>query len=144
MVRHPFVRLSLLLAIAMLYPVLVVPGAEPAADGVKRIEATKVLTNSALVDWGDGTAKVPFEVQITLDQDWPLVLTTPGHSYEQAGQYTITVLNRAPHAAAARAFVAFLLGKSGRSILERNGLVPTVPPVVSGRRAVPSDLKRTV
>ncbi len=61
-----------------------------------------------------------------------------------SAQYTITVLNRAPHAAAARAFVAFLLGKAGRSILERNGLVPTVPPAVSGRHAVPSDLKHTV
>ena len=31
-----------------------------------------------------------------------------------AGDYTITVLNQAPHDAAARAFVAFLLGKAGQ------------------------------
>ena len=61
-----------------------------------------------------------------------------------SAHYTITVLNRAPHAAAARAFVAFLLGNSGQAILKRNGLVPSVPPTLSGRHAVPNDLKHTV
>ena len=63
--------------------------------------------------------------------------TVPLAGTHLSAQYTITVLNRAPHAAAARAFVAFLLGKSGRSILKRNGLVPSVPPTLSGRHAVP-------
>lgn len=62
MVRHPFVRSSLfLVAIGLFSPVVVVPGAEPAADGVQRIEATKVLTNPALVDsiaFVDGTRLV--------------------------------------------------------------------------------------
>lgn len=70
--------------------------------------------------------------------------TVPLAGTHLSAQYTITVLNRAPHAAAARAFVAFLLGKSGRSLLRRNGLVPSVPPTLSGRHAVPSDLKHTV
>ena len=59
-----------------------------------------------------------------------------------AGVYTLTVLNRAPHEAAARAFVAFLLGKSGRRILEKNGIVPITPPKVSGRSTVPKDLNK--
>ena len=70
--------------------------------------------------------------------------TVPLVGTHLSAQYTITVLNRAPHAAAARAFVAFLLGKSGQSILKRNGLVPSVPPTLSGRHTVPIDLKHTV
>jgi molybdate/tungstate transport system substrate-binding protein len=36
--------------------------------------------------------------------------------------YTVAVLNRAPHAQAARAFVRFLLGPQGRRLLKANGL----------------------
>ena len=61
-----------------------------------------------------------------------------------AGVYTLTVLNRAPHEAAARAFVAFLLGKTGQRILERNGIVAITPPKVSGKSSVPTDLKELV
>ena len=70
--------------------------------------------------------------------------TVPLTGTHLAAHYTITVLNRAPHAAAARAFVAFLLGKSGQAILKRNGLVPSAPPTLNGRPAVPNDLKHTV
>jgi molybdate/tungstate transport system substrate-binding protein len=66
--------------------------------------------------------------------------TVPLRGTDLSAHYTITVLNNAPHAAAARAFVAFLLGAAGRAILRRNGLVPTVPPTLSGKRAVPRDL----
>ncbi len=41
-----------------------------------------------------------------------------------AGTYTAAVVNRAPHARAARAFVAFLLGAQGRTILLRHGIAP--------------------
>ncbi|HUC05193.1 MAG TPA: extracellular solute-binding protein [Acidimicrobiales bacterium] len=58
-----------------------------------------------------------------------------------AGDYTLTVLNRAPHPAAARAFVAFMLGKEGRKVLERHGIVSLVPPKVSGRSSVPEGLQ---
>ncbi len=44
-----------------------------------------------------------------------------------AGDYTVAVLNRAPHRAAARAFVAFLLGPVGRRLLRANGITPIVP-----------------
>jgi molybdate/tungstate transport system substrate-binding protein len=70
--------------------------------------------------------------------------TIPLRGTDLSAHYTVTILNNAPHGAAARAFVAFLLGASGRSILKRNGLVPTVPPTLSGKRAVPRDLKHIV
>lgn len=42
-------------------------------------------------------------------------------------RYTVSVLNRAPHEAAAKAFVKFLLGVSGRKILKANGIDPIKP-----------------
>ena len=69
------------------------------------------------------------------------IKTVPLTGTELAGVYTLTVLNRAPHEAAARAFVAFLLGKAGQRILEKNGIVAIAPPEVSGKSTVPKDLK---
>ncbi len=69
------------------------------------------------------------------------IKTVPLSGTNLTGVYTLTVLNRAPHAAAARAFVAFLLGKDGQRILKKNGIVPIAPPKVSGRANVPNDLK---
>ena len=69
------------------------------------------------------------------------IKTVPLSGTKLAGVYTLTVLNRAPHEAAARAFVAFLLGKDGQRILEKNGIVAITPPKVSGRSSVPKDLK---
>jgi molybdate/tungstate transport system substrate-binding protein len=70
------------------------------------------------------------------------IRTVPLSGTSLAGVYTLTVLNRAPHESAARAFVAFLLGKSGQRILEKNGIVPITPPKVSGRSTVPKDLNK--
>jgi molybdate/tungstate transport system substrate-binding protein len=44
-----------------------------------------------------------------------------------AAQYTVTILNRAPHEAAAKAFVKFLLGAAGQKILEANGVTSVSP-----------------
>lgn len=52
--------------------------------------------------------------------------------------FTITVLNRAPHAAAAQAFVKFLLSQKGAGLLRGAGLA-TVRPVADGR-GVPAAL----
>jgi molybdate/tungstate transport system substrate-binding protein len=69
------------------------------------------------------------------------IKTVPLVGTRLAGDYTITVLNRAPHDASARAFVAFLLGRAGRKILESNGIVAISPPKLSGSSSVPKDLK---
>jgi len=53
-----------------------------------------------------------------------------------AGDYTITILNKAPHEAAAVAFVNFLLGKAGQKILAKNGVL-AAKPKVSGLRFAP-------
>jgi len=42
-------------------------------------------------------------------------------------KYTVAQLNRAPHLAAARAFISFLLSAEGRKILSANGVSPIVP-----------------
>ncbi len=69
------------------------------------------------------------------------IKTVPLSGTKLAGVYTLTVLNRAPHEAAARTFVAFLLGKDGQRILKKNGIVAITPPKVSGKSSVPKDLK---
>jgi len=56
--------------------------------------------------------------------------------------YTVTILNRAPHAAAARAFVAFLLGQKGRAIMAAHGMQAISPPKVKG--AVPAGVKGAI
>ncbi len=63
-------------------------------------------------------------------------------SIRLSASYTVTVVNGAPHAAAARAFLTFLLGRDGRSLLDRGGLVVADRPSVSG--SVPSTLKAIV
>jgi molybdate transport system substrate-binding protein len=69
------------------------------------------------------------------------IKTVPLTGTHLAGHYTITVLNRAPHDASARAFVAFLLGRTGHKILESNGIAAIIPPKLSGGSSVPKDLK---
>ncbi len=61
-----------------------------------------------------------------------------------AGDYTVTILNRAPHEAAARAFLAFLLGPQGRKVLKANGVEPITPPRVTGSASVPAEVKAAV
>lgn len=47
-----------------------------------------------------------------------------------AAEYTVAILNRAPDAAAAKAFVKFLLSTAGQKILKKNGVTSLVPPVL--------------
>ncbi|MHB8378348.1 MAG: extracellular solute-binding protein [Acidimicrobiales bacterium] len=47
-----------------------------------------------------------------------------------AAEYTVAILNRAPDAAAAKAFVTFLLSTAGQKILKKNGVTSRVPPVL--------------
>jgi molybdate/tungstate transport system substrate-binding protein len=57
--------------------------------------------------------------------------TVPLKGTDLSAQYTVAILNRAPHQAAAKAFVKFLLSAAGRTILKRYGVTPIVPPVLS-------------
>jgi molybdate/tungstate transport system substrate-binding protein len=72
------------------------------------------------------------------------IKTIPLAGTNLAGVYTLTVLNRAPHEAAARAFVTFLLGNDGQRILKKNGIVAFTPTKVSGKSSVPKDLRQLV
>lgn len=53
--------------------------------------------------------------------------------------YTVTVLNNAPHETAAEAFVRYLLGSGGQSVLKRDGFTPVTPTVTGA--GVPSGLR---
>jgi molybdate/tungstate transport system substrate-binding protein len=64
--------------------------------------------------------------------------TVPLRGTELAAQYTVTILNRAPHEAAAKAFVKFLLSKAGLTILKKYGVTPLTPPVVTQAKNNPS------
>lgn len=57
-----------------------------------------------------------------------------------AAAYTVTVLNGAPHKAAAEAFVAYLLGSGAAPLLTSDGFTRTRPPVVTGT-GVPASLR---
>jgi len=48
-----------------------------------------------------------------------------------SGEYTVAILKRAPHEAAAKAFVKFLLSAAGKKILKKNGVTPIDPPKVT-------------
>jgi molybdate/tungstate transport system substrate-binding protein len=57
-----------------------------------------------------------------------------------AATYTVTVLNRAPHASGAVAFVNYLLGSKGQGILTPHGLILIKPPQLAGS-GVPASLR---
>lgn len=52
------------------------------------------------------------------------IKTVPLAGTSLKAQYTVALLNRAPHTAVARAFIKFLLGRTGRRILSANGILP--------------------
>jgi molybdate/tungstate transport system substrate-binding protein len=56
--------------------------------------------------------------------------TVPLTSTGLDAEYTVAQLNRAPHTAAAKAFVKFLLSAAGRAILAKNGVTAVSPPKV--------------
>ncbi len=52
--------------------------------------------------------------------------------------FTVALLNRAPHRSAAQAFISFLLGRQGRKILSANGISPVVPAQTFNSSNIPS------
>jgi molybdate/tungstate transport system substrate-binding protein len=65
--------------------------------------------------------------------------TVPLTGEDLKATYTITVLNKAPHEAAAEAFVTYLLGTDGQAALKKDGFTLVSPPTVTGS-GVPSGL----
>lgn len=66
---------------------------------------------------------------------------TPAYKY---AEYTVTILNRAPHAAAGAAFVRYLLAGVRSYTLQRTGLNPMTPQFSGSAAAVPAGLRRLV
>lgn len=64
-------------------------------------------------------------------------------SIDETARYTITVLNRAPHPAAAQAFVKFLLGPQGVSAMRTAGL-KVLSPVTATGSGPPAPLARLI
>ncbi len=58
--------------------------------------------------------------------------------------YGLAIPNRAPHAAAASRFVAFLLGQSGRRLFERRGFHPVSPARCVACAGLPAELQALV
>ena len=69
------------------------------------------------------------------------IKTVPLTGTHLAGDYTITILNKAPHEAAARAFVAFLLGKAGARSWRERGRARSAAQGDRWRPRVPTDLR---
>ncbi|MGC8463841.1 MAG: substrate-binding domain-containing protein [Acidimicrobiales bacterium] len=70
--------------------------------------------------------------------------TVPLTGVHLGATFTVTVVDRAPQATAAAAFVRFLLGRRGQALLRSAGMDLVRPPVVDGRSAVPADLRATL
>jgi molybdate/tungstate transport system substrate-binding protein len=58
-----------------------------------------------------------------------------------SARYTITILNNAPNATGALAFVKFLLGPQGTAILKQDGFLFVKGEIGGDRSAVPADVK---
>lgn len=59
------------------------------------------------------------------------------------GDYTVTLVNRAPHTAAAEAFIRYLTGPAGRAAFRGDQFVVVAPPRTTGH-GVPAALRSTV
>ena len=58
--------------------------------------------------------------------------------------YSVTIPKRAPNRKLAEAFVAFLLSKEGRSIIEKNGQPFLWPVAMDGADKLPASLRALV
>lgn len=58
--------------------------------------------------------------------------------------YAVTVPLNAPHPQEAKRWVGFLLGKRGQEVMQQNGFAVIKPPIASGLREVPAELKGDV
>jgi molybdate/tungstate transport system substrate-binding protein len=75
------------------------------------------------------------------DQHIPTVALAP---IKQDATYTVTILKGAPDPQAARAFVSFLLGATGRALLRRHGLTVTAPTLTGSSAAAPANVRALI
>jgi molybdate/tungstate transport system substrate-binding protein len=66
--------------------------------------------------------------------------TVPLTGENLGATYTVAVLNKGPHQAAARAFVSYLLGPDGLRLLKQDNFQVITPPKIAGAN-IPADLK---
>lgn len=66
--------------------------------------------------------------------------TVPVTGENLGATYTVAVLNKGPHQAAAQAFVSYLLGPDGQRLLKQDGFELITPPKVTGSD-IPAALK---
>lgn len=78
----------------------------------------------------------------TVEASAARIPTVPLSSIHEHATYTITVLNRAPNSTGAEAFVKFLLGSRGQSLLRAAGLTVQTPKAVGS--GVPPSLSSAV
>ena len=93
-------------------------------------------TEEADIQSGQLDASFMYEAD-AISQDSPFVKLT---GVNLAGDYTITIVNKAPHLAAAEAFIKFLLGSTGKHEMTADKFVVVSPAKVNGS-GVPSGLK---
>jgi molybdate/tungstate transport system substrate-binding protein len=96
-------------------------------------------TEEADIQTGALDASFMYEAD-AISQDSPFVKLT---GTDLAGDYTITVLKRAPHLAGAEAFVKFLLGPTGQKAMKADKFDIVSPLKLIGNN-VPAGLKSTV
>ena len=71
--------------------------------------------------------------------------TVPLTGVKEDANYTLTVVSKAPHPAAADAFVKYLLSKKAKKLLAANGLKELGKPKLSGKKsAVPKSLRKVI
>lgn len=71
--------------------------------------------------------------------------TVPLRGVTEDAEYTLTVVAKAPHAAAADAFVKWLLSKKAKKLLAADGLHELAKPKLSGKKsAVPKRLRKLI
>jgi molybdate/tungstate transport system substrate-binding protein len=114
------------------------------AVGAIATKATSVFTETSLVgrlQSGQLDAGFFYAVEASAAH-FP---TVPLTGVSEHASYTLTVVAKAPHPAAADAFVAYMLSSPAKKLLEQHGLKETGKPVLSGKQsAVPKSLRKVI
>lgn len=105
-------------------------------------ESSEVFPEEALVGrLQSGQLDAGFFYEVEADAVKPKLPTISISPVSVSATYTVTVLKRAPHAAAADAFVRYLLSADARATLSAAGLRETKPTVHGQMSAVPTALR---